>query len=137
MGLTDKAIEILLGLLLVLALGFLIEQEISLRHANDLEANRLNIELACDKGSTCAQKLADEAARGASLVAQARAEAAAQANSAQNARDAQAADVARQLQAVADAAQKDALTWQQKYAAALKGPDCATWAKQVRSCVLQ
>lgn len=136
MGLTDKAIEILLGALLLGLLLLVVDQELVLRHANLTVTRRLNLELECAVGSTCAQKLSDEAARGAALVVTARAAAAAEAAAAQAARDEQAADAARQLQATADQAQKAANNWKAKYAAALKTPDCATWAKQVNQCVI-
>ena len=135
--LTDAVLKYVLGALslgLLLTLG---QQEIKLRHELSTANRSLDIEIQCRVGSTCAQKLSDEARRGAVLVEQARAAAAADFARQKAALEQQAVDAVRQQQATQAAAQKAALAWKQKYDEALLTPACGAWAKQVNACALQ
>lgn len=134
MGLTDKAIEILLGALLVAVLVFLGFQEVRLRHQIAVLNKSLDTEIQCRTGSQCASRTAAASAEGAVMVAQARADAA-DALARQKAQmEQQAADAVQKQRAASLAAKQAADEWQRKYQDALKSPDCATWAKQAVSC---
>jgi uncharacterized protein YfaS (alpha-2-macroglobulin family) len=137
MGLTDKAIEILLGFLLLVTLVYFAEQEVMLRHDLHTIQKQLTVERECRVGSTCAQKLSEEAARGAALVAQARTAADAAIAAQKAALEQQAVDASRGLSEAQAQAQAEALTWKQKYQAALKQPDCATWAREAVVCAVR
>ena len=137
MGLTDKALEIVLGVLLLVLLWFLAEQELTLRHDKSTITTKLNVERQCRVGSVCAQKLEEESARGAAMAGQARADADAAIAARKDALDKQANDAIQGLAASTLAAQKEALTWKQKYQRALQTPDCNTWAKQAVVCTVR
>jgi hypothetical protein len=134
MGLTDKALEIILGALLVVTLWFFAEQELVLRHGNSTLTAELAVERQCRVGSACATKLQNEADRGAAMAQQARADAAAEAAAQKSVLDKQAADALRSAQEAATKAQTDLVTWKQKYQQALQAPDCGAWAKQAVVC---
>jgi len=136
MGIGDKALAILLGVLLLAALIFLGEQEFSLRHALSTTNRSLNAEIQCRVGSTCAAKLQAEADRGAALVDEARAATSAAAAAQKASLDKQAMDAVRGLQDAAQRAASDALAWKQKYSQALQTPECEIWAKQIRACAI-
>lgn len=137
MAFTDKFYAILAAALLLLTLIFLGEQEVKLRHELSVVNKSLDSEIQCRVGSTCASKLADEAARGSALVADAQAKVAAAVAAQKAALDEQAATAIRQAQASAQTAAAAAATWKQKYDAALKSPDCAAWAKQKAICAVR
>lgn len=136
MGLTDIALKYLFGALSLGLLMILGEQEISLRHANSIVTQQLTIELQCRVGSTCAQKLSDEADRAAALVVTERAKADAAIAGQKAALAQQAVDDIRRLTAAAAQAQKSEVAWKQKYQQALQTPDCAAWAKQAVVCAV-
>jgi hypothetical protein len=136
MGLTDKALEILLGALLLATLVFLGFQEVELRHELSTANRSLDNEIQCRVGSSCATRLAAEAAQGATLVQQARAAADTQAQAQVHALQQQAVDAVRGATAAQAQAAQEALTWKQKYQKALTQPDCATWARQAVVCAV-
>ena len=94
------------------------------------------VERECRVGSTCAQRLSEEAARGSALVAQARAAADTAIATQKAALDKQAADAIRGAQDAATKAQADLVTWRRKYSQALQSPDCGAWAKQAAVCAM-
>lgn len=122
--------------LLVIALLAFGEQEISLRAQLSTVNRSLDTEIQCRVGSTCAQKLDDESARGTALVEQARQTADAESKAQKAALDQQAMDALRQQQQATAEAQKQVVAWQQKYNAALKSPPCAQWAQQAVACAV-
>ena len=123
MGLTDKALEIILGALLVVALWFLAEQELVLRHEISGLTSQLSVERECRVGSACAKDLLDEASRGAAVVQQARADAAAALAAQKAASDKQAADAVRGLEEAQAAAGRGAVNWKKRYQDLLSAPD--------------
>ena len=137
MGLTDKALEILLGALLVVALWFFAEQELVLHHEISGLTAQLAVERECRVGSSCSKDLLDESARGAAMVQQAREDAAAQVAAQKAAADKQAADAVRGLEAAQAAAGQGAVNWKKRYQDLLSAPDCAAWARQAVACAVR
>lgn len=134
--LTDGIFKYLLGALSLGLLLGLLQQEFSLRHALSVTNKSLDNEIQCRMGSTCAEKLKAEAARGADLVDQAR-KAADIASAAQKASlDKQTVEPLRGLQDAAIRANSNALIWKRAYQDALQTPECGTWAKQTRACAI-
>lgn len=136
MGLTDKFYAIVAAALLLLSLGSFAEQEIKLRHELSVLNKSLDNEIQCRVGSTCATKLAAEAANGALMVEQAQ-KAAATALASQKAEmDKQSADAVRSAQAAEAQVQSQDLAWRKKYNQSLQSPDCGAWAKQAVMCAV-
>lgn len=136
MGLTDKAIEILLGAFLLVVLWFFAEQELVLRH--DLSGIRIQLvnEQQCRVGSACANKLADESARGEALVGRAQTAASTAAAAQKAAMDQAALDATNGLAQTTAQAQAEAAAWKKKYQALLSTPSCDAWAKQAVECAV-
>jgi hypothetical protein len=112
-------------------------QEITLRHANSQISAKLDAEIQCLKGSSCASRLTQESAVGAALVTQARAQAASDLATQKAALDKQAADVVQSFQQAQATLQGSLVAAQKKYQQALLAPACAVWAKQVVPCDTQ
>lgn len=121
--------------LVLLAFGW---QEVELRAKNAETAKELAAEVQCLKGSQCADRLLAESARGATLVAAARAEASAALAAQKAALAKQTADVIQSLEQYQGALQRSLVTAQAKLAAAEKtSPTCAQWAKEAVQCATQ
>ena len=137
MGLTDKALEILLGALILGLAILLVEQETTLHHDLSTADRALAIEQQCRVGSVCAQKLSNEAARGDAMTQQAKADAAAEIAAKKAELDKQAAAAVQGLETQNKATSATTINWKKRYQELLASPDCEAWSRQAVACAIR